>query len=302
MSLIDSTVLNSNVIHPNDVQLVFSALKRMVLWAHKHKVALWFVHKEVKQLWRSFHQDKNANRLEYLQSFYELFTPALAEFERLSTQSELSRTAALEAESLLAIFKILAQQTQLKLAGETHIDDRLVSLKELDARPIKKGKAFPEWEFGTTNQMCFNRQGFLITCDIFIGAPQDKTIYRPTLEAYIERMKGTPNAVVTDGNYRSAKNRNAHSTEIKSIFMGRTTDGKEENLKDSLSARSATEGFIAIAKNLRGFGKSLYLGLRGDKIWATLNQAVYNLKKVLQLYQEEAYDESVLIALGVWSR
>ena len=190
----------------------------------------------------------------------------------------------------------------MKLAGEIHIKDRLVSLKELDARPIKKGKTFPECEFGTSNQMCFNRQGFLIYAEIYIGAPRDKTLYPSTLEEYIKRMKGTPSASVTDGAFRSVKNLKEHSGEIKSIFMGRSDDVEEEEQKACLSARSATEGFIAVAKNLRGFGKSLYLGLQGDKIWASINQAAYNLKKFLQLYREEAYEESVLIALGVWSR
>ena len=302
MSLMDSTVLASNIIYPNDVHLVFSAMKKMVLWAKKYKVSLWFGHQEVKKLWRRFHQDQQANRLEYLQLFDDLFNPALSDFERISTQNGLSIAAVGEAHSLLALFKILAEQTQLKLRGQVHIENRLVSLKELDARPIKKGKAFPECEFGTTNQMCFNRQGFLICCEILMGAPKDKTLYPSTLEAYIERMKGNPRASVTDGAFRSVKNLKAHSDEIKVIFMGRTEDVEKEEQEACLSARSATEGFIAVAKNLRGFGKSLYVGLRGDKIWASLNQAAYNLKKFLQLYREEAYEESVLIALGLWSR
>jgi len=81
--------------------------------------------------------------------------------------------------------------------------------------------------------------------------------------------------------------------------MGQSGDVDEKNFKDCRSARSATEGFIAISKNLRGFRKSLYRGLQGDKIWASLNQVAYNLKKFLQLYFKEAYDDSVLIALGL---
>jgi len=42
-------------------------------------------------------------------------------------------------------------------------------------------------------------------------------------------------------------------------------------------ARSATEGFIAVSKNLRGFGRSLYKGFEGDQIWTSLCQASYNL-------------------------
>jgi hypothetical protein len=64
---------------------------------------------------------------------------------------------------------LLQTQTLEKLAGEMHIKDRIVSLDEVDARPIKKGKSYPTCEFGTTLQMSFNRQGFMITTENFIG-------------------------------------------------------------------------------------------------------------------------------------
>ncbi len=43
---------------------------------------------------------------------------------------------------LLEVFKLLNAQTQQKLNGEKQIESRIVSLDELEARPIKKGKAF----------------------------------------------------------------------------------------------------------------------------------------------------------------
>ena len=66
--------------------------------------------------------------------------------------------------------------------------------------------------------------------------------------------------------------------------MGQSDDFKEDDQKAYLSARSATEDLIAVAKNLREFGKSFYLDLQGDKIWVSINQTVYNLKSFLQLY------------------
>jgi len=35
-------------------------------------------------------------------------------------------------------------------------------------------------------------------------------------------------------------------------------------------ARSATEGFIAVSKNLRSFGYNLYQGTAGNRIWSLL--------------------------------
>jgi len=53
-----------------------------------------------------------------------------------------------------------------------------------------------------------------------------------------------------------------------------------------------------VAKNLRGFGKSLYRRLVGDRIWTLLCQIAYNLKKFLQLYEEEKLEENSLMSLG----
>ena len=64
-------------------------------------------------------------------------------------------------------------------------------------------------------------------------------------------------------------------------------------------ARSATEGFIAVAKHLRGFGRSFYSGLHGDRVWTLLCQTAYNLKKFLQLYREEELEENSLVSLGL---
>jgi hypothetical protein len=79
--------------------------------------------------------------------------------------------------------------------------------------------------------------------------------------------------------------------------MGNASDVDEDRKEAALKARSATEGFIAVAKNLRGFRRSLYRGLEGTKIWTSLNQCAYNLKKFLQLYLDEALSEETLMAL-----
>lgn len=196
-------------------------------------------------------------------------------------------------------FALLAEQTQLKLAGQHSIPHRIVSLDDIEARPIKKGKKFPTCEFGTTLQLTFNRQGFLITSENFIGQPQDKTLYPSTLKLFYTRMGRYPERAITDQGYRSRKNMNNNPQSITHIFLGKSEDVPEEEQKFCRSARSATEGFIAVAKNLRGFSKSLYRNLNGHRIWTLLCQAAYNLKKFLQLYREEKIPEAALRKLGL---
>lgn len=200
---------------------------------------------------------------------------------------------------LANLLTLLHEQTLEKLAGKIHIKDRIVSLDEVDARPIKRGKSYPTCEFGTTLQMSFNRQGFMITVENFIGAPNDKTLYPATLEHFKKRLKGYPDTVVTDLGFRSAKNIKLTPETVNQVFMGKSEDVIQEMQDFCRSDRSATEGFIAVDKNWRGFGCSLYRGINGDRIWTLLCQTVYNLKKLLQLYQNEDIEEHSLMKLGL---
>jgi IS5 family transposase len=205
----------------------------------------------------------------------------------------------LKAQELLALLTLLSDQTQQKLADKLRISNRIVSLDEVDARPIKKGKTFPSCEFGSTLQMGFNRQGFMITVENLIGKPDDTTLYGDTLRLFQKRMGKDPNTVVTDLGFRSRDNRNNTPEAISNVFLGRSDDVDEDQRDFCRKARSATEGLIAVAKNLRGFGRSLYRRLHGDRIWTLLCQTAYNLKKFLQLYRDEELEENSLIALGL---
>lgn len=295
MALIDSTVLASPILYPTDVTLLRKAFHKMALLAKRAKIEPWWDQAEIKQLWRAYHLD-HSKPLAYLCVFYDLFEPALETFAELLAGLPDGHVKE-RWRQLLETLLILDEQTQLKLEGQSSIPDRLVSLDDPDARPIQKGKRHPKTEFGTTLEFAFNRQGFMITTENFIGHPNDKTLFSPTLKRFAQRMGGYPDGAITDRGYRSPKNLKLHAKELDYTFMGHSSDVKASQKETAISARSATEGFIAVAKNLRGFARSLYWGLEGAKIWTLLNQCAYNLKKVLQLYRDEALSEEVLMAL-----
>lgn len=302
MLLMDATVLDSPIIYPTDVRLLYKAFDKMAMLATEGHMAPWWDPRHRKARWRAYNLDRE-NRRTYLHEFYTLFQPAFAGLaerlnqleEPLDTRKENSLKARWR--RLVEVLTLLDEQTKQKLAGERHIANRLVSLDDLDARPITKGKSHPKTEFGTTLQMTFNRQGFMITTENCIGQPNEKTLYPATLERFRKRMETYPDGAVTDLGYRSAKNRTLNHEDMDYVFMGKSSDVHETHREVCRSARSATEGFIAVAKNLRGFGQSLYRGLVGATIWSRLNQCAYNLKKFLQLYRDEALSEETLIKL-----
>ena len=230
--------------------------------------------------------------------FHDLFFPALKIFSKKVESLQCTKKLKNNALALLELLNLLEEQTLEKLEGKVHIKNRIVSLDEPDARPIKKGKSHPKCEFGTTLQMTFNREGFLITVENFIGKPNDTKLFPETLELFIKRMRQRPKTVVSDLGFRSQANFKV-AEEIDNVFLGRSEDVDEIKREFCKKARSATEGFIAVAKNLRGFGRSLYRGLEGDRVWSLLCQTAYNLKKFLQLWREENIAEKSLIKLGL---
>jgi len=297
--LIDSTVLPNNIIYPTDVGLLFKAFKKMKQVAKPYHIPVWWDNLELKQLWREYNLNRKKGEIIYF--FFNILlilSDALRKFEKIVQTLEGSDKDKEKAQRLLDLLMLFQDQNEQKLAGERHILNRIVSLDEPDARPIKKGKKHPNCEFGSTLEFSFNRQGFMVTMENLIGKPNDTTLWPMTTELFEKKMKATPEYAIADQGYRSQINQKIPKSTLH-IFLGKSLDVDEEQQDYCRKARSATEGFIAVAKNLRGFGKSLYRGIDGDRIWSLLCQIAYNLKKFLQLYKNEKISEESLMKLGL---
>lgn len=295
--LIDSTVLLNNIIYPTDIGLIFKAFEKMKQVAYRYHIPLWWDEQEVKQLWREY--NLNRKHSEIINIFFEfilIFFDALQKFKKIvQTLEGKDKENAVQLLNLLILFQ---DQNEQKLAEEKHIANRIVSLDEPDARPIQKGKKHPKCEFGSTLELSFNRQGFMVTMENFIGKPDDTTLWSKTARLFENKMKGTPEHAIGDQGYRSKINQEIPKNAVH-IFLGKSTDVDEQQQDYCRKARSATEGFIAVAKNLRGFGKSFYRRIEGDRIWSLLCQIAYNLKKFIQLYKDEEISEESLMKLGL---
>ena len=297
--LIDSTVLLNNIVYPTDIGLIFKAFKKMEQVAKHYHIPFWWDDQELKQLWREY--NLNRKKSEIIPLFFEtilIFSSGLRIFEKIIQTLDDSDKNKEKALQLLDLLMLFQYQNEQKLAGERHIPNRIVSFDEPDARPIKKGKKHPDCEFGSTLQLSFNRQGFMVTTENFIGKPNDKTLWSETARLFEQKMKGAPEYAIGDQGYRSQVNQKIPQ-DTSHIFLGKSSDVDEKEQDYCRKARSATEGFISVAKNLRGFGLSLYRGIDGDRIWSLLCQIAYNLKKFLQLYNDEEISEESLMKLGL---
>ena len=297
--LIDSTVLPNNIIYPTDIGLIFKAFGKMKQFAERYYIPLWWDDQELKKLWREYNLNRKKDKIAaYFFEFMLIFDAALQIFKEIVQTFKASDKEEEKTWQLLNLLILLQEQNEQKLDGERHIANRIVSLDEPDARPIKKGKKHPGCEFGTTLELSFNRQGFMVTMENFTGKPNDKILWPTTVELFEKKMQGTPECAISDNGYRSRINQKIPEG-TPHIFLGKSSDVCEEKQDFCQKARSATEGFIAVAKSIRGFGLSLYRGFNGDRIWSLLCQTAYNLKKFLQLYTNEKMSEESLMKLGL---
>lgn len=81
-ALIDSSVLASNVIYPNDVDLLFKAFCKMAAWARMMELPLWWNHRALKKRWRAYNLGQKKKRLAFLLEFQTKFTKAAKTFQR----------------------------------------------------------------------------------------------------------------------------------------------------------------------------------------------------------------------------
>src|SRR5918993_796896 len=121
MMLMDATVLDSPIIYPTDVRLLYKAFDKMAMLATKGPLKPWWDAAHLKTRWRAYHLDRGHHQT-YLEEFYTLFEPALAGFqerlEQLDAPPDDRKAKSLKARwrQLVEVLELLDEQTQQKLA------------------------------------------------------------------------------------------------------------------------------------------------------------------------------------------
>src|SRR5882672_882126 len=85
MMLMDSSVLESPIIYPNDVRLLYKAFGKLEQFATQQHLPLWWDMDKLKSRWRAFNLSKAEDRQSYLTEFSTLFVPALDAFQTSAT-------------------------------------------------------------------------------------------------------------------------------------------------------------------------------------------------------------------------
>jgi transposase, IS5 family len=183
----------------------------------------------------------------------------------------------------------LLAQTRQRLAGNRVIGDRLVSLADPDARPIRKGKPGRPTEFGYTVLLAECERGFIATHHTHKGNPGDAAQLIPAVQDVIAVTGRPPGTVAGDRGFGTAANDSALAAlGVQRIGLARTgTPSKARacyeqtrRFKRMRNWRVGIEARISQLKRSFGLGRTRLRRLPGAQVWVGLGIFAYNLQRM----------------------
>ena len=173
-------------------------------------------------------------------------------------------------------------QIQLRLAGKP-ISDRLVSISDPDARPIRKGKLSKPTEFGYVMQLaelCENTRrgarGLILPASTGIGSLNESQLL-PATGQRLHELNLRPREIALDGGFHPGPVR-AHLPEPDRLFIsGHHAPHARKTNRRLAKFRVGAEGRISHLKRRYGLDRSRLKGHPGARTWAAWAILAYNL-------------------------
>ena len=176
----------------------------------------------------------------------------------------------------------VARQIAQRMAGEK-ITDRLVSMSDPDARPIRKGKLRAPTEFGYVAQICEitentrrGARGLIVPAATLIGSPNESDLL-PATAAELDALGITPRDIALDGGFAPGPVAE-HLPDAQRVFVaGRQSAGSRRTDRRLARYRVGCEGRISHLKRRYGLKRSRLKGHHGARTWMAWSVLAYNL-------------------------
>jgi transposase, IS5 family len=167
---------------------------------------------------------------------------------------------------------------------------RVVSLHDVDARPIRKGRlGKPVVEFGYKAQIVDNVDGVILDHTIEVGNPHDAAQLASAIKRIARRTGCPPRAVTTDRGYGLASvEADLHQLGVRSVAIPRHSHPGAARRKfehrrafrDKIKWRTGSEGRINHLKRSYGWNRTHLTGLDGARTWCGHGVFAHNLVKI----------------------
>lgn len=178
----------------------------------------------------------------------------------------------------------VATQIKQRVRGEK-ITDRLISLSDPDARPIRKGKLGKPNEFGYVAQIAEvtpntkrGARGLILPAASLPGNPGENQLLPQTI-AELQRLGLSPHEVALDGGFAlGPTTEQLEDLQPERVFIsGRQQPGSRRTQRRLQRYRTGAEGRISHLKRGYGMRRSRLKGDEGQKTWTGWGILAYNL-------------------------
>jgi transposase, IS5 family len=292
---VDATVFPENIKYPNDVGLLNDAREWLVktvkafggdlgktirTYTRKaRQVFLDFSKKKVKK--KKTIEKAKKKMLQYVRRNLTQLEKLMAE----ATEKGLSVTKKIE-EKFKVAKTIFEQQLKMYQSKRCQIPDRIVSFFRPQVRPIVRGKAGKNVEFGA-KASCVNVDGFVMMDHVAHAAYGEESDVPAHIEAYEKRFGVLPPSMTGDGKYGTRINRELLDAKgVRSGFkpLGRTANASTKKTnwyRQKQRERNRIEGSFGNGKMHYGLDRVMYSIQGGSETWIRLGLLSMNLKTAL---------------------
>ena len=304
---IDSTVIEADMRYPTDAGLASAGVRTLaregrklgkLIKENKARVrnrsrSMGVKLRAISRTIRRRSGEAKAEVLKLTEQTGELLERSIAEARKLAAATrrkargrgaKAKLKAAAKFEELADRCEKVAMQIKQRVAGEP-IKDRLVSLFDPDARPIRKGKLGKPNEFGYVSQLAEvtehtkrGARGLILPASTELGNPAEETLLPGTV-AELERLGIRPREIAVDGGFKPGPTNTAlQDLAPKQVFIaGRQEPGSKRTQRRLRRYRTGEEGRISHLKRRYGLDRSRLKGDHGRQIWTEWGILAYNL-------------------------
>jgi IS5 family transposase len=301
----DSTVVEADIRHPTDIALAAAATSTLARAAARVRRLAGAGAQHVRDRSRAAGRRlRTANRtltarignakqrvLDLTGQVGALAARSARETRRLAAQlrarargrgAARKLVAAARLDELAARAEKIARQITQRLNGEK-ITDRLVSMADPDARPIRKGKLRQPTEFGYVFQLTEITQntrrgarGLILPAASQIGSPNEPDLL-PATGAELKRLAVRPQEVALDGGFAPGPVAEHLPATRRTFIAGRHSTGSRRSDRRLARYRVGAEGRISHLKRRYGLDRSRLKGHDGARTWVAWGILAYNL-------------------------
>jgi transposase, IS5 family len=303
---IDSTVIEADIKYPTDAGLASHGVKALAREGRKLAKRIGETKRRVRDRSRSMGRKLRAisrtiqrrsgeaktEVLKLTEETGELLERSVKEARRLAALArrrahgrgaKAKLKAAAQLEELAGRCEKVARQIKQRVAGEP-IKDRIVSLADPDARPIRKGKLGKPNEFGYVTQLAEVTEntkpgvrGLILPASTQIGNPSENTLLPDTV-AELKRLGIAPKEIALDGGFQGGPTTTAFADipPDRMFIAGRQEPGSKRTQRRLRKYRTGAEGRISHLKRRYGMDRSRLKGDEGQQIWTEWAILAYN--------------------------